>query len=63
MQNQQFNEKEQQAAGNFGSPREFREAARVAQQEHMLAGCSKRPFSKAAASEDRRRTLWGTLRI
>src|SRR5580765_4061653 len=27
------------------------------------AGCSKRPFSKAAASEDRRRTLWGTFRI
>jgi hypothetical protein len=27
------------------------------------AGCSKRPFSKAAASEDRKRTLWGTLRI
>ena len=27
------------------------------------AGCSERPSSKAAASEDRRRTLWGTLRI
>jgi hypothetical protein len=26
-------------------------------------GCSKRLSSKAAASEDRRRTLWGTLRI
>jgi hypothetical protein len=29
----------------------FEEPARVAQQEYMLAGCSKRPFSKAAASE------------
>jgi hypothetical protein len=27
------------------------------------AGCSKGPSSKAAASDDRRRTLWGTLRI
>ena len=34
-----------------------------AQQKNIYAGCSKRPFSKAAASEDRRRTLWGTLRI
>ena len=25
----------------------------------ILAGCSERPSSKAAASEDRRRTLWG----
>jgi hypothetical protein len=29
----------------------------------IVSGCSKRPFSKAATSEDRRRTLWGTLRI
>jgi hypothetical protein len=28
-----------------------------------VAGCSKRLSGKAAASEDRRRTLWGTLRI
>ena len=27
------------------------------QQERMFAGCSKRPFSKAAASEEARRTL------
>jgi len=27
------------------------------------AGCFKRQPSKAAASEDRRQTLWGTLRI
>ena len=27
------------------------------------AGCSKRPSSKTAASEDLRRTLWGTLRV
>jgi hypothetical protein len=29
----------------------------------FFAGCSERRSSKAAASEDRRRTLWGTLRI
>jgi hypothetical protein len=29
----------------------------------MHAECSKRPFSKAAASEGPRRTLWGTLRV
>ena len=29
----------------------------------IIAGCSKRLSSKAAASEDRRGTLWGTLRI
>ena len=29
----------------------------------LPTGCSKRLSSKAAASEDRRRTLWGTLRI
>jgi hypothetical protein len=30
---------------------------------NKVSGCSKRLSSKAAASEDRRRTLWGTLRI
>jgi hypothetical protein len=29
----------------------------VAKQENISAGCSKRPFSKAAASEEARRTL------
>ena len=29
----------------------------MAQQEYMLAGCSKSPSSKAAASEEARRTL------
>jgi hypothetical protein len=29
----------------------------------VAAGCSKRLSSKAAVSEDRRRTLWGTLKI
>jgi len=29
----------------------------------ILAGCSESSSSKAVASEDRRRTLWGTLRI
>jgi hypothetical protein len=29
----------------------------VAQQKNIFAGCSKRPFSKAAASEEVRRTL------
>ena len=32
-------------------------SARVAQQKNISAGCSKRPFSKAAASEVARRTL------
>jgi len=32
-------------------------SARVAQQKNISAGCSKRPFSKAAASEEARRTL------
>jgi hypothetical protein len=41
MHEGQFNEKEQQAAGDFGSTRELREAARVAQQEYIPAGCSK----------------------
>jgi hypothetical protein len=31
--------------------------------DKIAAGCSKNPSSKAATSEDRRRTLWGTLRI
>src|SRR6267143_3054578 len=35
----------------------------VAQQNNTPAGCSKRPFGKAAASEGPRRTLWGTLRV
>ena len=30
---------------------------RVAQQKNIFEGCSKRPFSKAAASEEARRTL------
>ncbi len=34
-----------------------------AQRENPLAGCSKRPSSKAAASEGPRRSLWGTLRV
>jgi hypothetical protein len=29
----------------------------VAQQQNIFTGCSKRPFSKAAASEEARRTL------
>jgi hypothetical protein len=48
----QFNEKEQQAAGDFGSTRELRGAARVAQQEYIPTGCSKRPSSKAAADKN-----------
>ena len=47
----QFNEKEQQAAGDFGRTRELREAAPVAQQECIPAGCSKSPSSKAATDE------------
>ena len=31
--------------------------------ENTPAGYSKRPSSKAAASEGPRRTLWGTLRV
>jgi hypothetical protein len=42
---------------------ELRGFAHVAQEENILTGCSKRLSSKAAVSEDRRRTLWGTLRI
>ena len=37
--------------------------AHAAPQDDTPAGCSKRPFSKAAASEDPRRTLRGTLRV
>ncbi len=47
----QFNEKEQQAAGDVGSTRELHEAARVAQQEYIPTGCSKSSSSKAAADE------------
>src|SRR6266850_2196110 len=42
---------------NHSSTAEFRCSARVAQQRNISAGCSKRPFSKAAASEEARRTL------
>ena len=48
MHEGQFNEKEQQATGDFCSTRELRGAARVAQQEYIPAGCSKSPdFSPA----------------
>jgi hypothetical protein len=40
---------------NYVGTRERRWSARVAQQENTPAGCSKRPSSKAAASEDPRR--------
>ena len=33
------------------------ELSRAVQQKNISAGCSKRPFSKAAASEEARRTL------
>ena len=33
------------------------ESARLGKRENTPAGCSKRPFSKAAASEEARRTL------
>jgi len=36
---------------------EGRWPARVARQNNIFAGCSKSPFSKAAASEEARRTL------
>src|SRR5882762_1491246 len=42
---------------NHSSTAELRCSARVAQQQNISAGCSKRPFSKAAASEEARRTL------
>jgi len=44
---------------NYVDTLDRRSSARVAQQEKTSAGCSKRPFSKAAASEGPRRTLWG----
>ncbi len=43
--------------------REFRWPACLEQQVNIFAGCSKRPFSKAVASEGPRRTLCGTLRV
>jgi hypothetical protein len=42
---------------NYVGTPERRWAAHVAQQKNISAGCSKRPFSKAAASEVARRTL------
>jgi hypothetical protein len=30
---------------------------------YLLAGCSERPSSKAAASEEAKRTLWRTLSL
>jgi hypothetical protein len=41
----------------------FVEGSGTSEQGSIFTGCSKRPSSKAAASEDRRRTLSGTLRI
>ena len=40
----------------MGTP-ERQWSARMAQHKNIYAGCSKRPFSKAAASEEARRTL------
>ena len=37
---------------NYSDTPEFRWSGRVAQQQNIPAGCSKRPSSKAAASED-----------
>ena len=48
---------------NYVGTLELRWSSCVAQQETAPAGCSKRPSSKAAASEGPRRTLWGTLRV
>jgi len=48
---------------NYFGTGEHRWSARAAQRENTTAGCSKRPSSKAAASEGPRRTLWGTLRV
>src|SRR6476660_10443802 len=42
---------------NYVGTPERRWSARTAQQKNIFAGCSKRPFSKAAASEEARRTL------
>jgi len=47
---------------HFGTA-ELRGSARVAQQENTPPGCSKRPSSKAVASEGPSRTLWGTWRV
>jgi hypothetical protein len=44
---------------NYVGTLELRWSARVVQQENTPAGCSKRPPSKAAASEGPRRTLTG----
>jgi hypothetical protein len=44
-------------AENHSGTTELRCSARVAQQQNIFAGCSKRLFSKAAASEEARRTL------
>jgi len=48
---------------NFVGTPERHWPARLEQEENAPAGCSKRPSSKAAASEGPRRTLWGTLRV
>jgi hypothetical protein len=40
---------------NYAGTPEFRWFANVAHQKKVSAGCSKRPFSKAAASEEARR--------
>ena len=42
---------------NYFGTAELRWPTRLGQKEHTLAGCSKRPSSKAAASEEARRTL------
>jgi hypothetical protein len=42
---------------NYFARLELRRSAHVTQQENSPAGCSKRLFSKAAASEEARRTL------
>ena len=42
---------------NYFGRLKLRRSVPVAQQENNPAGCSKRPFSKAAASEEARRTL------
>ena len=44
---------------NYSGTIELRWSARMAQQENPPAGCSKRPSSKAAASEWPRRTIRG----
>ena len=42
---------------NYVGTLERRWSAQVAQQKNIYTGCSKRPFSKAAASEEARRTF------